>query len=88
MTAPGQAGRRGDGWIRVIDGLPACDQEVLAFSKSDQRVHCSLFFQDDTDLVGYFYDNNPDDPTAGVTHWMPLPSPPLADGQEGEDGGN
>ena len=59
-------------WISVKDRLP-CEQEpVLIFDGTiqvDQLV-------DDEDEPGLQWEYNFDNPS--VTHWMPLPEPPVA----------
>lgn len=54
-------------WIRVDERLPEHGEHVLVYSsKYDPIVECR-------DLVTYMRMGN----YSGVTHWMPLPEPPV-----------
>ena len=87
ILAHHQAESKEEGWISITIGLPELNESVLIFKPSD-------FPPEDKVYVGWLSENNkwceedgpdgiifPDE----VTHWMPLPAPPLAAfGKEGE----
>lgn len=82
MTAQGQAGRRGDGWISVEERLPEEGSRCLLWGPSFDLVAFGKKM-DPGWVIGaeWFADLGRMCPS----HWMPLPAPPVADGQEGDD---
>lgn len=82
MTAPGQAGRRGDGWISVEERLPDDDGNLVLVSGG--VAYCNHNQGRWMTVTAADWPGRPI--VWEVTHWQPLPAPPVADRQEGEDG--
>ena len=65
-----EAGYRKQEWISVEERLPEVGEDVLLYSKEDDKIdigHYSIMFR--RFFLRKFEDGN-------VTHWMPLPKPP------------
>ena len=60
-------------WISVDDRLPENDALVFFSHFTGTQVGLDIAFYDD----GQWW-NNSDRLVLGVTHWMPLPKPPVA----------
>lgn len=84
MTAQGQAGRRGDGWISVEERLPHPWEKVIVYLPPNPTglYADGIVIVAESDESGQWWDI---DSTVRVTHWMPLPDPPVEDGQERSD---
>lgn len=72
------------GWIPVEDRLPEWDEKVFVFNPTRQLgVNIAYLEQIDKHGQGWDYmDGN--DLRYGVTHWRPLPMPPMVEGVEGK----
>ena len=66
----------GDGWIDVKDRLPNNGDNVLAYSNKTYNQNCSVevVFCDELDKQ---WKGAPTYFTDGITHWQPLPPPPV-----------
>lgn len=73
MTAQAQAGRRGDGWISAEERLPEDGTECLICTPE------GMLYVATHEDNGYWSECGDH---VLVTHWMPLPDAPVADGQE------
>lgn len=69
---------QGTNWVKVCERLPNDETTVLVFSKG-------YIWIADVDHSGQFY---PDEWSYGrdiiadeITHWMPLPLPPMPEGE-------
>ena len=62
-----------EGWISVKDGLPERNQNVLIAREKPFHTYLLTAFQRD----GVFHSNQDAIMLGKVTHWMPLPKPPV-----------
>lgn len=84
MRSQGQAGRRGEGWISIEEREPAVKDQVLTYNPKDDRLYIASLCPSNAGGLLWYRDGW-DSPIARPTHWMPLPAPPVADGEEGDD---
>lgn len=61
-------------WISVKEALPEKNEWILAFNKKDMRV--CWFDVSNTDYV-FMIGMDSETQFRNVTHWMPLPKPPV-----------
>ena len=74
------------GWIPVEDRLPEWDEPVLVFHPAyfgQSRIKIAYINQIDKRGHGWDYMDG-GDLRYGVTHWRPLPNPPMVEGGEGK----
>lgn len=57
-------------WISVKERMPEEDKPILVFGKDGAEIYSGFHVMD---FNNYYKD---------VTHWMPLPSPPVIDTKE------
>lgn len=63
-------------WISIKDRLPEKDVAVLCFYY-DQYMAVMEYWYDDYKTGKPTFSNPPSPPVERVTHWMPLPKPPI-----------
>ena len=71
------AGYRKQEWISVDERLPEADSPVLIFTRKN-RYYVGYYYKAavDRNYTGFYADSCKRD----VTHWMPLPEPPMMKG--------
>lgn len=70
----------GDKWIRVDDRLPENDARVLVCDTREDYVSIWEYFGD-----GLWFGDEVIWATEDITHWMPLPEPPDATLNQGQE---
>ena len=63
-------------WISVEERLPEMDEKVLVLRSNNlPRIDIEWYMKRDHWRSGFYDDGEMD---TNVTHWMPLPDPPIA----------
>ncbi|MDI4398947.1 DUF551 domain-containing protein [Escherichia coli] len=68
-----------DGWISCSERMPNDKQYVWCWGKSYGWTECDTFegYYDCSRNKWWAVTDNGEEPASKVTHWMPLPEPPL-----------
>ncbi|EHA0313735.1 DUF551 domain-containing protein [Salmonella enterica] len=72
-----------DGWISCSERMPNDKQYVWCWGKSYGWTECDTFegYYDWSRNKWWAVTDDGEEPASKVTHWMPLPEPPLQDGE-------
>lgn len=88
MTAQAQFWLRPDEWISVNDHVPKPGVPVLCWwpVKTGVKIEACELVEHwvSGNAPCWMYSQDGDMPGEPPTHWMPLPAPPVADGEEGD----
>jgi hypothetical protein len=64
-------------WVDLEDVWPERDRVVLVYSKSFGAATEGVYFKLNNHGLPAFYSYRLDEYLSDVTHWMPLPTPPI-----------